>query len=173
MKNKIKDTSLISLFAGLIAVSSYLVIPLPFSPVPITAQTIIIMLAGTFLKPIKALTSVGIFIFLGIAGLPVFSKGQSGLGVIAGPTGGYLIGFLFAVYIISILVNKKHNFKNLLITFNLGTVIIYFFGVSWLSISLNISLKKAIITGFIPFIPGDIIKIIFTALLAKKLKKHI
>lgn len=173
MKNKIKDTSLISLFAGLIAVSSYLVIPLPFSPVPITAQTIIIMLAGTFLKPFKALTSVGIFIFLGIAGLPVFSKGQSGLGVIAGPTGGYLIGFLLAVYIISILVHKKHSFKNLLITFSLGTALIYFLGIFWLSFSLNISLKKAIITGLLPFIPGDIIKIIFASLLAKKLKKHI
>ncbi|TYB30816.1 MAG: biotin transporter BioY [Candidatus Mcinerneyibacterium aminivorans] len=174
MKYEIKNLILTALFSALIAISAYIIIPIPFSPVPITAQTIIVMLAGSLLSSVHAGTSVLIFLLMGAVGLPVFSKGQSGVGTILGPTGGYLIGFFLAVIAISLLTKNKKNFKRFL-TANIigGVIIIYTAGVLWLSFISNIGIKKALLVGAVPFLPGDILKVILASFLANKLKKYI
>jgi len=170
----VRDLSYISLFATLIAVSGYILIPLPFSTIPVTAQTLAVMLTGSLLPVRHASVSLLIFLMMGIIGLPVFSGGNAGLGIIIGKTGGYLIGFLAGAALISVLKGKNPGFLRLLIVNVIGGIIvIYSFGVLWLNYITGIGISKAVIFGALPFIPGDIIKIVIAALITLKLSKHV
>ncbi|MDI3534249.1 MAG: biotin transport system substrate-specific component [Thermosediminibacterales bacterium] len=170
--SKTRELVLAALFAALTAVMGYVKIPLPFTPVPITGQTFAVMLAGSLLKPRTAVASMLSFLFLGAIGLPIFAGGQGGIGVIAGPTGGYLLSWPIAVFFMSVLLNKiKPNFINLLIINVLGGIIVvYTIGVFQLSVITGMNIKQAVAAGAVPFIPGDIIKAFVAALLALKLK---
>lgn len=170
----VRDLSYISLFATLIAVSGYISIPLPISTVPVTAQTLAVMLAGSLLPAWHAAASLLVFLAMGAVGLPVFSGGTAGLGVIAGKTGGYLIGFLVGAFIISVLRGKKPGFIRLLSANAIGGIlVVYAFGVLWLNQVTGIGISKAIIVGALPFIPGDIVKVIAASFIALRLGKHI
>ena len=111
MKQKftVQELTTMALLAALLCVSSYISIRLPFSAVPITAQSLIINMIALLLKPKKAGTTVVIWILLGAVGLPVFSNGNAGFGVLAGPTGGYIFGYLIAAILISLARGKKNN----------------------------------------------------------------
>lgn len=171
---KLKDMMYSSIFAALISVLGYVIIPLPFSLVPVTGQTLGIMLAGLLLGPLQAFLSVFIFILLGIAGVPVFSGGRSGIGVLAGPSGGYIVGFLVGAVVISLLCRKTNNIWKLGGSAIVGGIIVvYLLGVSRLSFLTGMGLEKAIVTGALPFIPGDILKVIAATLLARRLKPHL
>lgn len=128
-------------------------------PVPFTLQTYALMLIGLMYTPKMAVSIVGAYILEGMVGLPVFAGSLSGLAYILGNTGGYILGFLPCVAIISYL-NQKHMFKN---TFGrvfaliLGLSSIYILGVSWLS--NFIGLEKAVQYGFLPFIAPALLKI--------------
>ncbi len=170
----IRDLSYISIFAALIAVSGYISIPLPFSTVPVTAQSLAVMLAGSLLPVRHAAVSVIVFLLMGAAGLPVFSGGGAGLGIIFGKTGGYLIGFLAGAVFISILKGKKPSFIRLLAVNAIGGIlIVYVFGVLWLNYVTGIGIDKAVIFGALPFVPGDILKAIIAPLLSFRLSKHV
>jgi biotin transport system substrate-specific component len=176
MKKKfsIRDLSYISLFATIIAVSGYISIPLPFSAAPVTAQTLAVMLAGGLLPVGQATVSILVFLLMGAVGLPVFSGGAAGLGIIFGKTGGYLIGFIAGAAVISMLKGKKAGFLRLLaVNFIGGIVVVYAFGVLWLDYVTKIGFSKAVIFGALPFIPGDIVKITAAALITLRLRKHI
>lgn len=170
----VRELSYISLFATIIAVSGYITIPIPFSTVPVTAQTLAVMLAGGLLPVGQATVSILVFLLMGAVGLPVFSGGTAGLGIIVGKTGGYLIGFVAGAALISMLKGKKASFLRLL-TVNAigGIIVVYAFGILWLNYVTKLGISKAIIFGALPFIPGDIIKIIVAALITKRLGKHI
>lgn len=102
-----KDIVFCSLFASLTAVFGYIRIPLPFSPVPITLQTLAVMLAGSLLPPKTAFLSMVVYILMRVAGLPVFALGPAGFGVLLGPTGGYIMSWPIAAYIIAFLLDRK------------------------------------------------------------------
>ena len=173
-KFSVRDLSYISLFATLIAVAGYIAIPLPFSTVPVTAQSMAVMLAGGLLPPVHAATSVLVFLLMGAIGIPVFAGGTAGLGIIAGKTGGYLIGFLAAAGLIAILKGKKTGFIRLLAAYTAGGILlVYTFGVLWLNYITGIGITKAVIFGALPFIPGDVVKVVAAALITLKLSKHI
>ncbi len=174
-KLEIRDMVYSALFATIIAVSSYITIPLPISPVPITAQGLAVMLAGCVLTPVQAALSMVTFLFMGAIGIPVFSGGTSGIGgVILGKTGGYLIGYLIGVIIISLLVRKNKSLVSMLIAcFIGGIVVVHILGSAWLGQVTSIGIKKAFILGSAPFIPGDIIKAVVAVLIGKKLSKSI
>jgi biotin transport system substrate-specific component len=173
-KFSVRDLSYISLFATLIAVSGYISVPLPFSTVPVTAQSLAVMMAGDLLPVRHAAASLIVFLMLGAAGLPVFSGGTAGLGIIVGKTGGYLIGFLVGAVFISILKGKRPSLVRLLCVNAVGgIVVVYIFGVLWMNFVTGIGLDKAVILGALPFIPGDIVKAVVSALLALRLSKHI
>jgi len=176
MKKKfsVRDLSYISLFATIIAVSGYIFIPLPFSAVPVTAQTLAVMLAGGLLPVGHAALSILIFLLMGASGLPVFSGGTAGLGIILGKTGGYLIGFIAGAAVISMLKGKNAGFLKLLAANALGGIIVvYAFGVLWLDYVTKIGFSNAVIFGALPFIPGDIVKITAAAFITLRLRKHI
>jgi biotin transport system substrate-specific component len=164
------DYTRMSLLAALICVSSYIIVPLPFSPVPLTAQSLAVMLAGSLLSPLQTFVTVMLFILLGTIGLPVFAGGASGPGVLLGPTGGYLVGFLVGAVIISLLKSNTPGILRYWIA-NLigGLIVVYAIGVPWLSRVTGMTLDKAFMVGALPFLPGDLIKVFLAASLAWKL----
>jgi biotin transport system substrate-specific component len=160
-----------SLFAALTAAGAYIQIPIPFSPVPVTLQVFFVLLAGSILKSKWGSLSMIVYTLLGIAGLPVFAGGSSGIGVLFGPTGGYIIGFILAAYVIGKLSEKTENPEksNLLINaFNMsiGVLIIYGCGISQLMIAAKIGPGTAFTLGVIPFLPGEVVKTAVAAYIA-------
>ncbi len=159
-----------SLFAAMMAVGAYIKIPVPVSPVPITLQTLFILLAGAILGARWGTISVIVYLLLGIAGLPVFSGGSSGLGMFFGPTGGYLIGFIFGAFVIGSLCDRygrDNVYLNMLFMLS-GLFAIYLFGVLQLMNVASLSFPEAIALGLIPYIPGAIVKIIASSIIASR-----
>jgi len=144
----------------LIWISAQISINIPFSPVPITGQTLVILLAGLILGKTRGTASVAAYLVQGAAGLPVFAGGKSGLVTLFGPTGGYLFGFLAAAYIVGLLSELRHKrslfqaASSLLI----GNIIIYFFGLLWLA--RFVGETRSLELGLYPFLVGDVLKIL-------------
>lgn len=173
MRLKAQDMLIVALFSALTAIGSIIRIPLPLSPVPITLQTLFTYLAGAVLGGYLGALSQLIYILIGISGLPIFAGGNSGLSVLIGPTGGYLIGFITGAFVIGKMIETKENcgFQWLLTSMIIGTVIIYTSGVFQLMNWMNIGLDKAVIIGVAPFIVGDILKILGAAYTAHRIRR--
>jgi len=170
MELRTKGMILSSLFAALTGVGGLIAIPLPFTPVPITLQIFFTFLSGAILgKYLGALSQV-IYILLGVVGLPVFAKGSSGIGAILGPSGGYLVGFIPASFLVGYILEKRDNpsIQLILLAMALGVLAIYSPGVAWLMWVARINLGKALILGVVPFLPGDTVKIVVAALVVKR-----
>lgn len=162
-----------ALFGALTAAGAFIIIPLP--PVPITAQTFFMNVAALLLGGTLGALSQIVYIMLGVVGLPVFAGGKAGLGVLFGPTGGYLAGFVLAAFIIGTVNRLKNNPGILWHIFSMliGMAIIYLTGISWLSFTAKMSFQKALAVGALPFIPGDLLKIALAAIVAFRLKDRI
>ncbi len=164
-----------SLFAALTAVGAYIQIPIPFSPVPVTLQVFFVLLAGSMLKSKWGSLSMVVYTLLGVAGLPVFSGGSSGLGVLLGPTGGYIFGFIVAAYFTGKLAEKaesagKSGLAVNVLNMSAGILTIYALGVTQLMLVAEIGLETALALGAIPFIPGEIVKTAAAAYIATTYK---
>jgi biotin transport system substrate-specific component len=159
-----------SLFGALTAVGAYIIIPLP--PVPITLQTLFLGLAGTLLGARLGALSQVVYLLLGILGLPVFAGGKAGLGVLFGPTGGYLIGFVAAAFVIGkfAALKTRPGFAWICLSLAVGAMVIYALGILQLSLVARLTAVKAMAVGVLPFLPGDGIKIVLTAMIALKLR---
>lgn len=159
------------LFTALIVIGGYISFPIPLSPVPIVLADFFTMLAGLFLGASWGGASVGLFLFLGTLGLPVFAGGKAGLVVLFGPTGGFLFGYLIAALVIGWISGKgKPSFIKDLAALMGGNIILFGIGMSWLKLALKLSWEKALVLGLLPFIPGMIIKIIVALALIKTLR---
>lgn len=160
------DISLIlggSLFIALLA---QLAVHLPFSPVPITGQTLGVLVTGALLGKTRGTLTILTYLTEGVSGLPVFAGATAGPAVLVGPTGGYLIGFIFAAYITGYFAEKGWTEKvsTSLFTMLVGTLMIFFFGLAWLSQLVPADMVFSM--GFVPFVPGAVVKILLaTALL--------
>jgi len=162
-----------ALFGALTAAGAFIVIPLP--PVPLTAQTFFLNIAAILLGgPLGALSQF-IYVMLGVVGVPVFAGGKAGLGVIFGPTGGYLVGFIVAAFVIGRVDRIKRNAGTVWHIFSmvLGMAVIYFLGGLWLSLTAKIGFYKALAVGVFPFLAGDILKILLAAAVISRLKDRI
>ncbi|MFN8384782.1 MAG: biotin transporter BioY [Anaerolineales bacterium] len=157
----VRDITLILLGSWLIALFAQIEIPLPFSPVPITGQTFAVLLVGALLGSKRGAAAMLAYIAQGAAGLPFFAGGASGFGILTGATAGYLAGFIVAAYVVGLLAERgmERSFKTSIVPFLVGTVIIYAFGVTWLSTIVG-GFGKAIELGLLPFIVGDILKLL-------------
>ena len=163
---KIKEICFVSLFAALTSLGALYSIPLPFSPVPITLQSLVTLLAGLLLGSRLGMLSQVVYVALGAAGLPIFSKGQAGIGVFLGPSGGYLLGFIAAAYLVGKLTEGREDCSlgRLVLVFLVATVIIYILGLGRLMMVTGLPFSQALMAGVIYFIPGDILKITFSSL---------
>lgn len=162
-----------SMFGALTALGAYIMIPLP--PVPVTMQTLFVFLAGSLLGGYLGAMSQVVYILLGVIGLPVFAGGKAGAGVLFGPTGGYLIGFVVGAWFLGRLASlrARPGFWWLLGSMALGLVVIYSFGVAQLMVVAKLSLSKALAVGVLPPLPGDVAKMIVAALICLKIRGHL
>jgi len=172
-KTSIKGLVYAALFGALTAAGAFIVIPLP--PVPITAQTFFLNIAAVLLGGALGALSQFIYVMLGIVGIPVFAGGKAGLGVIFGPTGGYLLGFIVAAFVIGIInqIKKSAGIFWHIFSMFIGMLIIYLLGSLQLSLVAKMSFPKALLVGVLPFIPGDIVKILLAAIISSRLKGRI
>ncbi|MGL5255888.1 MAG: biotin transporter BioY [Proteocatella sp.] len=169
-----KEMIICSIFAALIAIGAFIKIPVPY--VPFTMQLMFTTLAGVLLGANLGAVSVGVYLAIGLIGIPVFTKG-GGIGYIFQPTFGYLIGFMIGAYVTGKIVEKyeKPSFMNILFAGLSGLSIVYLAGVPYfyfisnLVINNPIGAKAIMMYGFIMCLPGDIFTCIVCALLGKKL----
>ncbi len=158
-----------SLFVSLITVGAFIFIPI--GPVPIVLQNMFILLAGVILGPVWGLACVAIYLFIGFAGLPVFSGGTSGIGKLFGPTGGFLIGYLPCVYVTGLIADRfGKKMATDIIAMIAGSVLIYTAGIPWLMKITGMGVYKALAVGCYPFLIPDLIKIIAAAFIAKAIR---
>lgn len=143
----------------LLALSAQYSIHIPLSPVPITGQTLVVLLSGIILGKNRAAGAVGVYLIQGAAGLPFFAGGKSGLVVLLGPTGGYLLGFLAAAYFVGMLseLRLKRSLWQAATAMLIGNIIIYVFGLVWLA--RFVGEFQVLQTGLFPFLIGDALKL--------------
>lgn len=142
-----------------IALLSQISIHLGFTPVPVTLQSLAVLLIGALLGSKRGALAVASYIFEGLIGFPVFAGGCYGYAQVIGPTGGYLFGFIIAAWIVGSLLEKgwKENFGRTLVALLIGNSVIYMSGVIVLSVYVG-GFKNALLLGVLPFILGDILK---------------
>lgn len=158
-----------SLMAALTAAGAFMAIPI--GPVPIVLQNLFIFLTGLLLGARWGLASVGVYLLAGACGLPVFAGGLGGIGRIVGPTGGYLIGYLPAVFVIGLISGKGGGRAAAdVLAMILGTVLIYGTGVTWLKILTGMTWSKTLAVGMFPFLIGDGLKIAAAVPIARALR---
>jgi biotin transport system substrate-specific component len=141
-------------FIALLAAGAW--VALPVGPVPVTLQTFFLLLAAPVMRR-RAAIPAALYLILGALNLPVFHSGLSGIGVLLGPSGGFLAGFIPAAAVAGLAYEKKSRILRIA-GLAAGTVIIYGCGVAWLLLSAGISLPAAVLIGVLPFLPGDALK---------------
>lgn len=151
--------SLIFIFTFLMVISAYVRIPLFFSPVPITMQTFVLFVSILMLDRKAFYSQIG-YLLLGIGGLGVFSNAGAGLLYLFGPTGGYLIGFLLTAIFLPLVLPKEKSFLKMFLLFLAASIFYLCLGAGWLVLFHNFSIISAFSLGVLPFIVGEIVKII-------------
>lgn len=143
---------------ALLSVSAQLRLPLPFTPVPVTGQTFAVLFLGASLGSRLAVASVGCYWLAGACGLPVFNGGSGGWAIVSGPTGGYMLGFAAAAFVVGWFAERGWDRTgSIIVPLLIGEVLIYAFGLPWLAFFVG---PRAVLqSGLRPFIPGDIVKI--------------
>ncbi|MCY3545558.1 MAG: biotin transporter BioY [Gemmatimonadetes bacterium] len=147
------------LFALLTALSARLSVPLGVTPVPMTLQTLVVLLAGALLGPVAGAASQLTYLALGIAGVPVFAFGGAGLPWIFGATGGYLMAFPMAAMLTGWIAGRERGTARTLSALVAGSVVIFAMGAAWLAVVTNMDLRAVFMAGVQPFLPGALIKI--------------
>ena len=173
--SKITDMVYIGLSAAIIAVCSWISIPLT---VPITLQTMGVVLISGLFGAKRGTLSTLLYILIGAIGVPVFSGFKSGFGVLLGSTGGYIIGFIFTALIVGIVSDKTNKLWALILSMVVGILVCYAFGTPWFAVvyaKTNEPASLATILGWcvIPFLIPDAVKIALAAVLTNRLKKFV
>jgi biotin transport system substrate-specific component len=164
----------VTVFIILTMLGAFVRIPLPFTPVPITLQTFFVLLSGLLLGRNLGGVAQMSYVLLGVAGAPLFTSTGSGIAHILGPTGGYLAGFVAASFYIGWGIRRvREGFWPVAVVLLIGDCILLCSGVLWLKVITGFSLSRLFYIGFIPFIPGDILKIAAAATIYGRLKPRL
>ena len=158
-----RDAFLALAFSLLTALSAQVVIPLPFTPVPITGQTFTVLLTGALLGPRLGAMTLTLYLLEGGLGLPFFAHGAAGAARLVGPTGGYLLSYPFAAALVGWLATRGWDRRPLtmLAAMLLGSVVVFALGAGWLSHFVGPA--YAFTGGVLPFLPGDVVKALLAA----------
>ena len=149
-----------------VALAAQISISLGFTPVPITGQTFAVVVVGAALGSVRGATSLAVYLLLGLVGAPVYSEHKHGWEVFSGATGGYIVGFVLAAFLIGYLAERgwdKH-FSSSLSAMLSGSVVIYLCGNIWLHHFLHASWNTTLTYGLYPFVPGDVFKLYLAGL---------
>ena len=165
-----KKIVLIGLMTAVTCILGPLSIPLPFSPVPISLTNFAIFLAVFILGMKDATISFIVYLLLGAVGVPVFSAFSGGLGKLAGPTGGYLFGFIFLALIMGFFMEHfDRKIVPTIVGMLIGMAVCYIFGTVWLAKLMSLSFNEALALGVLPYLAGDVVKIIIAVIIGPKL----
>jgi biotin transporter BioY len=175
-KGIVRDIGLVLSFNLIMILSAYMAIRLPFSPVPITGQTLSVLISGVLLGSKKGALSQAVYLVEGGLGLPVFAGGGAGIARLLGPTGGYLLGFVIAAFVVGLLAERgwgRHSLSTIIVLL-IGNLTIYVFGLWWLA--RFVPFEQLLQMGLYPFVLGDLIKLLAAAgmvsLLSRISHKH-
>jgi len=159
------DIALVVGASALLALSAQVALRLPISPVPVTGQTLAVLLLGALLGSRRGVAAVGLYLLEGACGLPVFAQGAAGLPYMLGPTGGYLAGFLAGAYLAGRLAERGWDRSpwRMLAAVTIADAALFLPGVAYLSVLMGPQL--AVTTGLLPFLPGEALKIALAAAL--------
>jgi len=157
----------------LLVACSQVRIPLPFTPVPITGQTFGVLLLGALLGSRYGTAVVAAYVLEGVIGLPVFAGWKGGVAALFGPTGGYIIGFVFAAFVVGRLIEFgwAKRFDLTLTALLIGNAVIYAFGLPWLA--FFVGWDKTLQLGLLPFLPGDLLKLAAASVAVKALSRPV
>lgn len=172
------DLGLIAVFAALVAASSIVPgIPVGALGVPITLATLTVMLSGLVLGAGRGFAAVGLYVLLGLAGLPIFSGGRSGLGILAGPSAGYIIAFPLAAaavgYLAGVVIRRTVKYRGLWLfaaAMASSIVIVHGLGIVGMMVNAKLDFGKALLAD-LPFLPGDTIKNVLAVVIALAIHK--
>uniref|UniRef100_A0A7C3F3F0 Biotin transporter BioY n=1 Tax=Candidatus Methanomethylicus mesodigestus TaxID=1867258 RepID=A0A7C3F3F0_9CREN len=165
-RSRARELALCAVFAALMGAGG--LISIPFYPVPFTLQTFFLYLSILVLKREAAL-SQAIYIAMGLAGLPIFSRGMGGYAVLIGPTGGFIIGFLLSALIAGAYLSAPWGRRSPLLALGIAMAIVFGFGGMWLGFWLGLDFYAAYL-GVLPFIPGDVAKAALAFVAFKKIR---
>jgi len=179
MRNKkILGLVFVALFAALISAGAFIAVPI--GPVPIVLQNFFALLSGLVLGPVLGTAAVGLFLAAGIIGAPVFAHNGSPMGIarLFGPSGGFLFGYLLSALIAGLIVGfPKPGVKTpvwrLALAVAAGLLVVYIPGLIRFKFVLNVDWKRTFMAGFLPFMPGDIIKGVIAGLISPRLRRSI
>lgn len=159
-QSRVRNAILVMGLTGFTALAAQVSIPLPFTPVPLTLQTFAVLAGAAALGAERAVMAQVLYITLAVAGAPVLAGGASGHEVVVGATGGYLIGFVLASYVVGRMSSKGASTKSgkTALAFLVGSVLIYALGAPWLAFTTGNTITWAIVNGVVPFLVGDLIK---------------
>lgn len=191
---RLHGAALTASFTALIAVGAYLSFPLPGSPVPVVAQNFFVVAAGMLLGPRLGVISVAGYLTLGALGFPVFAGGSGGIAHFAGPTGGYLVGFVLSAYVSGAVLrfgagagapdhhaqddgeaagSRRFGPGRAAVAAALGFAAVYLCGVPVLVLVTGLEPLAAVAIGVLPFLPGDLIKTVAVVLLYRRVGKRV
>lgn len=171
---KLRESALVGLMAAVLCILGPLAVPLPFSPVPVSVTNMVLYIIIYVLGMHRGCVSYLIYLLMGLIGLPVFSAFTGGPGKLLGPTGGYLLGFVLMVLVSGWFIDRWYQVIGLCILgMALGMVLCYLFGTLWLTWQSQLTFTGAFTVGVLPFILGDMIKIIIAALCGPQIRKRL
>lgn len=173
-RNRLFHMVFIALMTSVICVVSPFSFPLPFSPVPLSLTTFILYLSVYLLGAKHSFCACCLYLIIGAVGIPVFSGFSGGFGKLLGPTGGYLLGYLCIPLIAGIIItpNRQRTFTCAAALF-ISTLFCYLLGTVWLAFQTHLSFLSALSLGVLPFLPGDMCKIILVLLLGPRIYKRL
>jgi biotin transport system substrate-specific component len=159
------DAVVVLFGAGLVAAAAQISIKLPFTPVPITGQTFAVVLVGASLGAVRGTASLMLYLWLGVAGAPIYAHHDHGWDVISGASGGYIVGFVVAAAVTGLLAERgwDQRLSSAIAAMLTGNVIVYLVGLPWLAAVLDTNLEKTLEYGLYPFVPGDVFKLYLAA----------
>jgi biotin transport system substrate-specific component len=162
-----RDALLVSGAALFTALLAQVAIPVAGSPVPITGQTLAVVVTAAALGPARGVAAQALYLVLGAVGLPFYSDASGGIDVVFGATGGYLLGFLPAALLIGLAARQGQDRRvsRALLLFLAGQIVIFAVGVPWLAVAADLSAATALEKGFYPFVFGGVVKAILAAVL--------
>lgn len=164
-RTMVRDVVVVVAAVVLTAVCAQLVVPLPFTPVPLTGQTFAVLLTAAALGPLRGAIAQGLYVAVGLAGLPVYQDGGSGLTHLTGATGGYLVAYVVVGMVVGACARRGLDRSALgtAAMYLLGSAIIYAIGVPWLAVVAGYGPGEALAAGMVPFLIGDAVKALIAA----------
>lgn len=177
-ENLSKSIVFVALFAAISAISGFLAVPVPGTPVPIVLQNMMVVLSGMLLGPVLGTLSTLLFVVAGILGLPILSGGTGGFAKLMSPTGGFIVGYVISSLVVGLILGrpvygKKVSIVKTIVAAFTGFVVMYIPGILHFMNIMDADLKESLMLCILPYLPGDLLKLILCVLLSVALRSSV